>query len=112
MSGKSPDNTAPLEPERALDVLGDATCREILRNTSSEPLTARELVEQCEESRSTVYRKLGKLTENGFLSPSNRIQTDAKNATQFEAAIDSVHVTFTERGGLTLECVPWNDGSD
>lgn len=94
------------EREQALDALGDATCRRILKETLAEPLTARELVERCDGSRSTVYRKLNTLVENGFLTPSNRIRMEAKDATQFESTIDSMHIEFTEDGEITVDGVP------
>jgi predicted transcriptional regulator len=98
----SSTDSVSLEPEQALDILGDDSCRDIILKTLSEPSIARELVDECEESRSTIYRKLEELVENGFLTRSNRIRTDTRNATQFEAAVDSIRVDFTE-DGLAVE---------
>lgn len=90
---------------RVLLSLSDATCRTILREARAEPLTAEELVERCDRSRSTVYRKLRTLVESGLLDRSTRIRTDDKDADQFETSIDSVLIELTE-DGLRLEFDP------
>lgn len=98
MSRELDKTEVSLDIGRALAALSDDTCRRIIRETLSEPLTACELVERCDRSHSTVYRKLQTLVEGGVLTPSTRIRTHSKDATQFEPAADSIRIEFTEAG--------------
>lgn len=96
------DDAPVCDSERVLDALGDTACRRII-GALDEPLTARELVDRCDGSRSTVYRKLDSLVESGLLERHNRIRTDGTNATEFELAVDSVNVEFIGEAEISVD---------
>ena len=53
--------------ETVAGLLEDQTVREILRNTSREPMSARTLKDHCDASGPTIYRRLERLREADFI---------------------------------------------
>lgn len=94
------------ELTRVFTALSDRTCRRIIRETVAEALTADELADRCDRSRSTIYRKAETLVEGGLLEQRTRIRTDRQNVTQYRTAIDSVLVEITESEGIELRFDP------
>jgi len=58
-----------------------------------EPRTARELVEHCDIPRSTLYRRLDRLTEASLLYEGTEIREDGSHAGRFEVDFLEVAVT-------------------
>jgi DNA-binding transcriptional ArsR family regulator len=85
-----------------LELLGDPTCRTILRETSDQPRTADELESLCDASLSSVYRKTENLSAVGLLDERTRISTSGKHTNAFVSAIDEVTVTFAPGGTLDI----------
>ena len=54
---------ADCPPDEVFALLDDEYTRSLLSATSHQPMTAPELCEQCNMSKSTVYRRLNKLEE-------------------------------------------------
>lgn len=79
--------------EMVVGTLDDEDCRNIVRQLD-EPRTASELVERCDIPRSTLYRKLDRLTESTLLREGTEIRQDGNHAGRYE-------VDFTE---VIVEC--------
>jgi predicted transcriptional regulator len=70
MSGDDPDL------ETVADLLEDRTVREILVETSREPMSARTLKQHCDASGPTIYRRLERLREAEFVVERTRPDPD------------------------------------
>ncbi|MFB6172118.1 MAG: helix-turn-helix domain-containing protein [Haloarculaceae archaeon] len=77
------------------DALGDADCRAILLATD-EPRTARELIEQCQIPRSTVYRKLDRLTDAGLLEETVRVNASGNHPAAYVRRVDQLRIPADE----------------
>jgi len=84
---------------RLLDTLGDDDCRMIIEELT-EPMTADELIETCDISSSTVYRKLGYLLEASLLRELTEVRSDGHHTTQYEVAFDTLHLELDENHAL------------
>ena len=104
--------SAPTAVTRLFTALSDSGCQQIIRATVGEPLTADELADRCDLSRSAVYRKAGTLVEEGVLERSTRIRTDEQNVTQYRTAIESVLVEISEENGIELRFDPPSTDGD
>jgi DNA-binding transcriptional ArsR family regulator len=89
------EDDAP-DTEAVLEALHDEDCRAILSRLT-EPLTARELLDQCEIPRSTLYRKLDRLSEATIVREGTEIREDGSHATRYE--IDFEEIMITHDGG-------------
>lgn len=79
-----------VESTTTLALLGDDHACEIIRTLEGEALAARELVERCEMSRPTVYRRLDRLTDAGIVAAEMALGADGHHRKEFSLAIDSV----------------------
>nr|WP_303647790.1 winged helix-turn-helix domain-containing protein [Haloarchaeobius amylolyticus] len=68
----------------------DEYARSILLRTSAKPMSASELSEDCDMSRSTVYRRADELVEEGLLRSYTRPDPDGHHPTVYEATVSSV----------------------
>lgn len=84
-------NEAP-DPDELLELLGDEHVRTILRATSAEPRSARELSELCDVARSTVYRRVDEMLDNDLVVEHTRIVTDGSHHSVYEHKVDRVAV--------------------
>ena len=87
-----------------LDALDDADARAIIR-ALAEPMTARELSDECEIPLSTTYRKLDLLTEADLLTEGTEIRADGHHTTTYEVTFDEVRIELTENRRLGVEVV-------
>lgn len=96
----------PEEPdaETVLDVLCDATAREILE-VLSEPMTASEIEAACGLPRSSVYRKLNQLSAASLLDTDLQLRPDGHHTTRYRVDFESVVVGFTERRAIDADVV-------
>lgn len=87
-------NDSEPEPdlETVLGTLYDEDCRAILSELT-EPKTARELLEQCEIPRSTLYRKLDRLVDATLLREGTEIRTDGSHASRYEIDFEEIVLT-------------------
>lgn len=68
-----------IEPDRVLELLADEYAREILQYLEQEPHATTELIDRCEFSRVTVYRRLNDLEEAGIVSVDIRPALDGNH---------------------------------
>ncbi len=98
----------PLTEEDAPDVetvseaLYDADCRVILAELT-EPRTVRELLERCEIPRSTLYRKLDRLTEATLVREGTEIRADGSHASRYEIDFDEIRIIRGANADLEVE---------
>jgi Fe2+ or Zn2+ uptake regulation protein len=84
-------------------LLGDDCVQTILTATATEPVAAERLVEQCEASRATVYRRLAALKEHDLVREQQRLDPDGHHYEVYAATLDQVMITLTDDGlGLDI----------
>ncbi|QLD90755.1 helix-turn-helix domain-containing protein [Natronomonas salina] len=86
--------------DTVLGALYDEDCRAIVA-ALDEPRTASELVERCDIPRSTLYRKLDRLTESTLLYEGTEIRQDGSHAGRYE--VDFKEVVVTRDGDRVLD---------
>lgn len=105
------DNPVPSEdtPELVdvLTALDDPDCRAILRNTA-EPMTANELIDSCDISRSTLYRKLDLLSEASLVRKQDTINPGGGRTTIYARNFQDVLISMNEEDtfSVTVERPP------
>jgi len=87
--------------ETVAAALDDADCRAILTELG-EPRTASELLDRCDIPRSTLYRKLDRLTEATLLHEGTEIRADGSHASRYEIDFSDVVVTHEGEGTLSV----------
>ena len=88
--------------DTVLGALYDEDCRDIVA-ALDEPRTASELVERCDIPRSTLYRKLDRLTESSLLYEGTEIRQDGSHAGRYEVDFREVVVTCDEDRTFDVE---------
>jgi len=91
------------EIEPLFAALEDGDCREIIRATSTDSLSASELSEVCELPLSTTYRKVDDLTEAGLLEENIRLSTSGKHKSEYSLRIENLKLTLGGENGVELE---------
>jgi DNA-binding transcriptional ArsR family regulator len=76
--------------EAPLGPLDDEYTRRLLATLDGEPLPAAALVDRCEMSRATVYRRLDRLEEAGLVTSRLRYDPDGHHRHEFELGVDRV----------------------
>jgi predicted transcriptional regulator len=79
-----------------LSLLGDEYVQRILVATDAGPLAARELSEELDVARSTVYDRTERMVEHGLLVERTRIVEDGSHHSVFEANVDHLDVEVVE----------------
>jgi DNA-binding transcriptional ArsR family regulator len=85
-SDPSPD----VATDDLLELLGDEYACDILRTIEENPMPAREIVEQRDMSRPTVYRRLDRLTEAGIVATRMRPDPDGHHRQVFHLVVDEI----------------------
>jgi DNA-binding transcriptional ArsR family regulator len=103
----SPDAGTDCDPPRALDdvdtgtllsLLGDDYARELLAALSTAPKTAPTLIEECEASKPTVYRRLDALEEAGLVETDTAVDPDGYHCKRFHPTVSAVTLSLDECG--------------
>ncbi|KAB1186713.1 MULTISPECIES: helix-turn-helix domain-containing protein [Haloferax] len=81
-----------------LSALSDDDNRRLLAACDDAPRTAQECAEVCDIPLSSVYRKLGQLSEASLLDEGRRIQTAAHHPREFSTRFDTLSFSFGETG--------------
>jgi len=102
-------NSPPMEP--LLDALGTEMNREIL-SALDEPMTAAELVEQCDIPTSTMYRKLDVLSEVGLVKEHLAVDSRSGRCSLYERNVERISVSVSGDGGLTVRVEGANGSLD
>ena len=83
-------------PADVFALLDDEYARSLLAATSHEPMTVPELSDQCEMSRSTVYRRLNDLEDCGLVTASIIPDSDGNHSKRYEADLEQLTITLTD----------------
>ncbi|WP_246988849.1 ArsR/SmtB family transcription factor [Halorientalis marina] len=98
LSQSGPDAAAgsndSADSDELLSLLSDDSAREILTTISEDPLPAREIADQLDLSRPTVYRRLNRLEAIGVVETSLSFDADGHHRQQFTATLDRVVVSI------------------
>lgn len=83
------------------DLLDDTATQEILTAVCNGPKRGRELVQRCEASRATIYRRVDRLESVGLLTAEVTSDTDGPRCKEFRLARDRLAVTI-DGGTISL----------
>ncbi|WP_247006162.1 ArsR/SmtB family transcription factor [Halorientalis litorea] len=92
------DDSPDIPVEELLDLLGDEYVCDILRALAGGEMPARDIADQCEMSRPTVYRRLDRLTDAGVVESRVRPEADGHHRQGFRLALDEVAFRVREDG--------------
>ncbi|WP_217920461.1 helix-turn-helix domain-containing protein [Halolamina sp. CBA1230] len=79
-------------------LLADDCARTIVEATAREPQSADALAEQCEASKTTVYRRLEELEEHDLVEVRRRPEEQGHHYKVYAARLDRAVVTLTDDG--------------
>jgi len=82
-----------------ISLLSDEHAREVSTAIVDEAKTAREIVAECDSSRTTVYRRLNRLEDAGLLTTGMRYDANGHHRTTYQLRFDSLSIRL-ETGGL------------
>lgn len=82
--------------DELLELLGEGHVRQILAATSREPLSAKELSEECDVALSTIYRRAEDMIEHDLLVERTQIEPDGSHHSVYEAQIDHLDVDIDD----------------
>ncbi|MFB6253608.1 MAG: helix-turn-helix domain-containing protein [Halobacteriaceae archaeon] len=86
------DEQAP-ELQDVLDALDDDTCRQLIHELE-EPMTAKELAEECDIPLSTTYRKVDLLHEARLVREQTEIREDGQHTSRYQLAFEEVRISL------------------
>lgn len=79
-----------------LELLGNERVRQILAATSREPLSAKELSEECDVAPSTIYRRVEEMVANDLLVERTQIEADGSHHSVYEANVDHLDIDIED----------------
>ena len=94
----------------AFNLLGDDYVRDILRATSTEPKCVREMSQELDVARSTVYRRVDSLVDFGLLRERTKAAKDGNHYAVYEAVVERLTIEIDD-GELECELHPSDDPS-
>lgn len=84
------------EFETLVGLLDDAYARDVLRETSEEPMTVPEIAERSAASESTLYRRVEALQRADLLSEQTRPRKDGHHESVYSATLQRLSVTLSD----------------
>jgi hypothetical protein len=96
-----PIESRPGDAPTHVSLLTDDYARSVLEALGDGPSRARDLAATCDVSRATVYRRLNRLVDAGFVAESTAIDPDGHHCKRFRLVRTAVTVTV-EDGGLAV----------
>lgn len=88
--------------ERVARLLQDESARKILRATSIEPMSAKDLSKRCDASLPTVYRWAERLAATGLVAERTRPRSDGHHDTVYVATFEELSVRLRD-GTIDVE---------
>lgn len=82
--------------DTVLDVLDDEHAQAILNTLADGPKPAQQIVDACDASRPTVYRRLDTLEDAGILDSQVSLHPDGHHRKQFAVAVDEVTLDLVD----------------
>jgi response regulator of citrate/malate metabolism len=81
-----------------ITLLSDDHAREISTAIVDEAKTAREIVSECDGSRTTVYRRLNRLEDAGLLTTHMRYDANGHHRTTYQLRFESLSIHLETSG--------------
>lgn len=100
--GPPESRTERVRPDTLFELLDDEYVQRILAEIETTAKSGRELAETCDASRSTVYRRLNRLEDAGWVETRMALDRNGHHQTLYEASLDAVRVEL-EIGGFRTE---------
>jgi DNA-binding transcriptional ArsR family regulator len=91
--------------------LADPDCRSIVA-ALDEPMTAREVAEQCDLSQTSSYRKLERLSDADMVEQRTDVRSDGHHTTQFVRDFSGVVVAYDEDDQFDVDVVSEGETPD
>lgn len=79
-----------------LDVLGDESARQIIKETSDRAMSAKELTQTLNISQPTISRRLRTLTELGLVAEETNIDPDGHHYSMYRTSLEDVTVRIED----------------
>lgn len=79
-------------PSEIFALLDDEYAREILTATSTQPMSAKQLSEECDASLPTVYRRAERLAACSLIEEKTQLADDGHHYSVYEARLDRLTV--------------------
>ena len=76
--------------EGLLALLDDEYARRILIETSTQPMSAKDLAEACDASLPTIYRRIDRLSEQNLLAERKEFGDEGRHYSVYEATLNRV----------------------
>jgi|AntRauMinimDraft_3_1070383.scaffolds.fasta_scaffold00363_2 DNA-binding transcriptional ArsR family regulator len=92
------EQSATADVERILDVLSDEYACRILCALDEEPLSADDLVAECDMSRPTVYRRLDDLTGVGIVDSQRSLSPEGHTRQEYHCTLSTATFHISEDG--------------
>jgi len=96
--------------EEIIELLSDEYTNRLLDVLSVEQRPARELLDTCNMSRATVYRRLNRLADHGLVTTDTQLHPDGHHRKVFSTMLEGISVEFID-DEITV-CLEVRDGSD
>lgn len=96
------DDAPSVDSEAALGALNDPDCRDVLAAATGKARTAGELKETCGIPRSTLYRKIDRLTDAGILEEGVRLSPNGAHASEYRCAVEAITVSLSADAGAEV----------
>ena len=83
-------------PEEVFELMADEHTREILARTSQEPMSAPELVDACDASERTIYRRLEDVQALGLVTETMELHPEGHHRSVYEAKLETVRIDLED----------------
>lgn len=87
-----------IQCDAVLELLGDEYACEIMRALSTGPMAARDLLEQCDMSRPTVYRRLDRLAAAGVVDSRTASDGDGTDKQEYLLRVSGIQFRISDSG--------------
>ena len=92
-------------------LLEDEYARAILRHTSEQPLSANDLMDRCDASKATTYRRIDRLREHDLLESYQEYDPQGHHYEVYAASLDELNVRLDD-GEFVVEIDRIRDPAD
>ena len=92
-------------------LIEDEYARSILRHTSEQPLSANELMDRCDASKATTYRRIDRLREHDLLESYQEYDPDGHHYEVYAATLEELSVRLDD-GEFVVDLDRTSDPAD
>ena len=106
LHSQTTETESTIDPESVLQVFEDEYSQELLNLLGDDPLSCREIANQSDMSRPTVYRRINKLKDAGMLDETTRVDSEGHHKSQYTLRDITLSVSFCD--GVEVDLVDTN----